>query len=1030
MTVGELVAYLKLDDRGFNRGLDEGERKFSGFGSRVGGIASSVGKVAMGAAMGGIAALGAGLVAGGVAGMKYNSSIEQTTIAMGTMLGSTDKATKLINDVAKMAASTPFEFPELADATKRLVAYGVAAQDAVPLMTRLGDVSSALGVPIGELADIYGKMKVSGKITMEDVNEMAGRGIPIYDALAKVLGVGKDQVRGLVESGKVGFPDVEKAMKSMTDKGSMFGGMMDKQSRSFSGLWSTVKDGIVAAFGKALMPAFEWLVKTGMPAVVEAMPKIQAAIGTAFSAAGKAVGVLVDVSGFLVRHGDTVKTIVLAIAAGFVAYQAIMLTLRAAAAAYTAVQWLLNAAMTANPVGLIVVGIAALVAGFVVLWTKCSWFRDFWIAVWGVVKAEFALVWPVVKAIIGFIVDGLQAAWTAISTAVSAFWDWAGPYITQAVQVWWTVISTVVGTIIDVISTAWDWIKPKITAFWDWASPYIQTAIGLWWQNIKTTFDVIVEVFRAAWQVISGIVSAGVTAVKTAIDVIGDVVAVVRGVWNRIKSGAETVWDAIVGVVRDAIGGVKKVVDTVGDVVAVVRGVWNRIKSGAETVWDAIVGVVRDAIGGVKKVVDTVGDIIEKLRAVWEAVKTKAGEWWDRITGVVSGALTTIKGLPGEWQEKIVGAVGDVWTAIKKAAKEPWDAIVGVVSGAFGKIRDYANDIIGVINWVIDHVPGLKGNVGHVPTFGGGSGQSTGGTQSSTSSSGGVSTPAVMDNGGMGGPGDDTAGKGSVLGSVGDALGSAAGWVGDLVSKYNIFDKLPAPVGGLFGGATDGLLAMGKEAIVGLLKKFGLGDRQKIVDFALSMLGVPYLWGGTSPAGFDCSGLIYWAYRQAGIESFPRIPTYGGRQIGSGEMQPADVLFYYPGAIQNGVRVPFGHFKMYAGNNETVESTSGGVQTRPLDSGYAQIRTYLARGGITNGLAIAGEAGPEAVIPLTNPQRGAAVMREAGLLPGGGDTVVQVTFSGPVYATSLRQAQDTGDAIAVAAITKLATVHRRNRGRG
>jgi cell wall-associated NlpC family hydrolase len=243
-----------------------------------------------------------------------------------------------------------------------------------------------------------------------------------------------------------------------------------------------------------------------------------------------------------------------------------------------------------------------------------------------------------------------------------------------------------------------------------------------------------------------------------------------------------------------------------------------------------------------------------------------------------------------------------------------------------------------------------------------------------------------MNNGGMGAPAI-SGGRGS-----GGGLGGVAGWVSDLWDKFNIFGHMPKPIGGLFGGVSGALLEMVKDAIVGLLKKSGGGVRQRIVDFAKSQIGVPYLWGGTSPAGFDCSGLPYWAYKQAG-KSIPRIPTYGGKQIGRGQIQPADIMFYYPNVVQAGERVPFGHFKMYAGNNQTVESASGGVQVRTADwAGAAQIRTYLGMGGITRGLAIAGEDGPEAVIPLTRPNRAAEVLAEAGLL--GGTTIVKVYIDG------------------------------------
>jgi hypothetical protein len=276
-----------------------------------------------------------------------------------------------------------------------------------------------------------------------------------------------------------------------------------------------------------------------------------------------------------------------------------------------------------------------------------------------------------------------------------------------------------------------------------------------------------------------------------------------------------------------------------------------------------------------------------------------------------------------------------------------------------------------------------------------------------------------MDNGGMGA---EETGKG---GGISGALSGVWNWVTDLWDKFNIGSHFPKATGGLFGGVSSAILEMAKNAVMDLLTKFGGGGGMQIVDFAKSMLGVPYLWGGTSPAGFDCSGLIYWAYQQAGFTDFPRIPGRSsmGRQIPYGQIRPADVLFYYPGAIQNGERVPFGHFKMYAGGGQTIESTSGGVQMHPYDGAAAQIRTYLAMGGITRGLAIAGESGPEAVIPLTNARRGAAVMREAALL-GGGDTYFEMTFTGPVYATTPAQAQAAGDAIGAAAIAMYATAHR------
>jgi tape measure domain-containing protein len=313
LAVGELVAYLDVDSSKFNTGLGHAESKFSSFGSKIGGIASSIGSLALAGAATGLVALAGGLGAGALAGMKFNSSIEQTTIAMGTMLGSTDAARTLIGEVVKMAAATPFEFPELADATKRLVAYGVSAGDAVPLMTRLGDVSSALGITIGEMADLYGKMKVSGRITMEDVNQLAGRGVPIYAELAKVLGVTQSEIRGMVEAGKIGFPDIEKAFQNMTNQGGMFAGMMDAQSKSFAGLLSTLKDNATQVFATALTPLFNWLVDTALPKAISLVDAFSKGFATGGFAGGLEAILPKETADQIISTFNTIKDVVLGV---------------------------------------------------------------------------------------------------------------------------------------------------------------------------------------------------------------------------------------------------------------------------------------------------------------------------------------------------------------------------------------------------------------------------------------------------------------------------------------------------------------------------------------------------------------------------------------------------------------------------------------------------------------------------------------------------------------------------------------------
>lgn len=191
------------------------------------------------------------------AGMSFNAMMEQSTIAFTTILGDGGKAKSLLDDLAKFAAATPFEFPELVDASKKLLAFGFDAKSIIPTMTRLGDISAGLGIPVSELADLYGKARVQGRLFAEDINQLTGRGIPIAQELAGQFGVSEDKVRGLVEAGKVGFPNLEKAFISLTTNGGKFAGLMEAQSQSFNGLMSTLKDNLTQIAGQLTKPIFD-----------------------------------------------------------------------------------------------------------------------------------------------------------------------------------------------------------------------------------------------------------------------------------------------------------------------------------------------------------------------------------------------------------------------------------------------------------------------------------------------------------------------------------------------------------------------------------------------------------------------------------------------------------------------------------------------------------------------------------------------------------------------------------------------------
>ncbi|WP_159467937.1 tape measure protein [Dyadobacter sp. 3J3] len=180
--------------------------------------------------------------------IQVRGEFQQLEIAFETMLGNKTKSDALFADVVKLAATTPFNLKEVATGAKQLLAYGVASEDVTKTMTKLGDIASGLSIPLNDLTYLYGTTRTQGRLFSADLNQFVGRGIPLIRLLSDQFGVAESEVKNLVEAGKVGFPEVEKAINTLTQSGGMFSGLMEKQSKSLTGLYSNFEDSVEQAF--------------------------------------------------------------------------------------------------------------------------------------------------------------------------------------------------------------------------------------------------------------------------------------------------------------------------------------------------------------------------------------------------------------------------------------------------------------------------------------------------------------------------------------------------------------------------------------------------------------------------------------------------------------------------------------------------------------------------------------------------------------------------------------------------------------
>lgn len=182
--------------------------------------------------------------------VQTRGQFQQLEIAFTTMLKSGTQAKGLMDRLIDTAAKTPFDLTSIAQGAKQMLAFGSNVGSVVDEIVMLGNVASGVSAPLGDLIYLYGTLRSQGRAYTVDIRQFAGRGIPIYEELGKVLNVDRQELNKLVTEGKVGFPEVEKAFKNMTSEGGIYFNLMQEQSKSLTGMLSNLGDAWDSALNK------------------------------------------------------------------------------------------------------------------------------------------------------------------------------------------------------------------------------------------------------------------------------------------------------------------------------------------------------------------------------------------------------------------------------------------------------------------------------------------------------------------------------------------------------------------------------------------------------------------------------------------------------------------------------------------------------------------------------------------------------------------------------------------------------------
>ena len=661
-------------------------------------------------------------------GLDYNAQMESYLTNFKVMLGNEQLAAEKLEEIRKMAASTPFSLSDLTEGTQTLLQFGIAADDTTGVLKQLGDISLGNADKLQTLVRAYGKMSSAQKVTLENVNMMIDAGFNPLNQICDATGESMSALYKRISDGKVSFNELEAAVAAATSEGGQFYNGMLEASQTFNGRLSTLKDNVAALTGELTSGLFSALGDIIVKAneLVVSITEDDAKMAALKETIGVLTAAVAAVTAAVLSYKATVAAATAITALHTAATTAMAAAHKAAAAGATGLQVAqaaLNTVLSANPIGLVVAALAALAAGLVTAYHTSETFRS-------AVDSAFSAIQKTASNVIGSVVDWINELVARIKGAAAALGSLKNG-LGAAKDAYNEAYSDSIGSYqqskrdkasqsrLDkhnerVAQSQADAARSSGSSGAAASATAAAAAAASAAKSTKqATADVIKSISDTTTAVKDGVTTTTETVTETLSNGTTQQKQVITSTSRQMVDGVLKDVKTVETIAADGKRTVSQTMETVRDVVNTVTASSTAIVDGIKTTTQTVTKTLADGTTEQQRVITQTQDkVIDGALRTVETVKTIAADGTEQVAETIKDSAA--KTLDGLWSalkdranEGILGTVDTLWEAVQSGdwvGIGRWAASAlysGLTADQKQKLTDYALSLVDGLNGVL-----------------------------------------------------------------------------------------------------------------------------------------------------------------------------------------------------------------------------------------------------------------------------------------------------------------------------------------